>query len=304
VPYSPELIRAIAEGHGIAGDPMPCPDGGMVNDAWEVDGYVIRVVKESLDSACGEETCREAAVVPLAVAAGIKTPPILAACRGSDLTPRAYTVYRRAPGVLLGSLDPDFVRLRPAFVELGRQLALIHRMEVPPECRRLLLPEEPDDPSEGVRAAMEAGVLKPETADEIAGWLGWLESNYRLDCQPVLIHNDVHPWNLMVSDGGELEAILDWGDAGFGDPASDFASMPLDAAPAMLKGYADAGCAAGEDFMARMLRLGLNVMVWELRELETELFTRGWWKLPPGGWSEAKAQVVRCFPAFALPEWR
>jgi aminoglycoside phosphotransferase (APT) family kinase protein len=51
------------------------------------------------------------------------------------------------------------------------------------------------------------------------------------------IHNDIHDMNVLCSPAGDLLAIIDWGDAGWGDPALDFAAIPLDALPYALVGY-------------------------------------------------------------------
>ncbi|TVR02674.1 MAG: hypothetical protein EA403_08080 [Spirochaetaceae bacterium] len=51
------------------------------------------------------------------------------------------------------------------------------------------------------------------------------------------IHGDIHPMNVMCSSAGELLAIIDWGDAGWGDPFLDFAGIPFDHIPAALEGY-------------------------------------------------------------------
>ena len=49
-------------------------------------------------------------------------------------------------------------------------------------------------------------------------------------------------------------ALLDWGAAGWGDPAWDFAGMPLRATPAMLGGYCEVAPIADlESFAARIL---------------------------------------------------
>lgn len=40
------------------------------------------------------------------------------------------------------------------------------------------------------------------------------------DVQPVLLHGDLIPGNLLVADG-RLTSILDWGGLGAGDPAQD-----------------------------------------------------------------------------------
>lgn len=51
------------------------------------------------------------------------------------------------------------------------------------------------------------------------------------------LHSELHEMNVMCSSGGALLAIIDWGDAGWGDPTLDFAGIPLDAIPCALDGY-------------------------------------------------------------------
>jgi aminoglycoside phosphotransferase (APT) family kinase protein len=51
------------------------------------------------------------------------------------------------------------------------------------------------------------------------------------------IHWDVHAMNVMCTPGGELRAIIDWGDAGWGDPAMDFGEIPLDEVSSVQEAY-------------------------------------------------------------------
>jgi aminoglycoside phosphotransferase (APT) family kinase protein len=51
------------------------------------------------------------------------------------------------------------------------------------------------------------------------------------------LHNDVHAMNVMCGRDGILLALIDWGDAGWGDPALELAQVPLDAMPFVLQGY-------------------------------------------------------------------
>jgi hypothetical protein len=41
----------------------------------------------------------------------------------------------------------------------------------------------------------------------------------------------------MCGRKGGLLALIDWGDAGWGDPTLDFAAVPLDSISAVLEGY-------------------------------------------------------------------
>jgi hypothetical protein len=100
------------------------------------------------------------------------------------------------------------------------------------------------------------------TVDGVAGawisrWLRKLEP--AVGASPrVFTHNDLHAANTMVDPGNlELTAVIDWGDAGWGDPVSDFEAVPLWAVPAMLTGFREAGGRTDEGFVPRLLWSGL-----------------------------------------------
>lgn len=83
----------------------------------------------------------------------------------------------------------------------------------------------------------EAGRLDDSTAEEIAQLISELAPHVAGSVDVRFIHNDIHDMNVMCSPAGELLAIIDWGDAGWGDPTLDFAAIPLDAIPHALEGY-------------------------------------------------------------------
>ncbi len=51
------------------------------------------------------------------------------------------------------------------------------------------------------------------------------------------LHSDLHDRNILCGASGGLLVLIDWGDAGWGDPGLEFAAAPLDALHSMLKGY-------------------------------------------------------------------
>ncbi|WP_327280314.1 aminoglycoside phosphotransferase family protein [Streptomyces sp. NBC_01205] len=79
---------------------------------------------------------------------------------------------------------------------------------------------------DGVRAVWDEAVAAPQ-------WRG----------APVWIHGDLHPANVVVSDGS-LSGVIDFGELCAGDPATDLAAawvlLPGDAAARFLDAYADA----------------------------------------------------------------
>ena len=52
----------------------------------------------------------------------------------------------------------------------------------------------------------------------------------------MFIHGDVKPDNVMVEPTGRVQ-LIDWGDAGFADPAYDFQSLPMRSIETALRGY-------------------------------------------------------------------
>jgi aminoglycoside phosphotransferase (APT) family kinase protein len=83
----------------------------------------------------------------------------------------------------------------------------------------------------------DAGRLDAATVEEIAQLIRELAPQVAGSGDIRFIHNDIHDMNVMCSPAGELLAILDWGDAGWGDPTLDFAAIPLDAIPYAREGY-------------------------------------------------------------------
>jgi aminoglycoside phosphotransferase (APT) family kinase protein len=87
-----------------------------------------------------------------------------------------------------------------------------------------------DGVAAGIRNVWDEAVAAPE-------WAG----------PPVWLHGDLHPANVVVSDG-TLSGVIDFGDLGTGDPAADLAAawllLPAGAASRFFDAYADADEAA------------------------------------------------------------
>jgi thiamine kinase-like enzyme len=82
-----------------------------------------------------------------------------------------------------------------------------------------------------------AGLLDVASTRSIGALLHMLRPSVS-DCQRrCFLHNDIHGMNVLCSPQGSLLSIIDWGDAGWGDPATEFTWMPLEAVPPTLAGY-------------------------------------------------------------------
>ena len=60
------------------------------------------------------------------------------------------------------------------------------------------------------------------------------------------LHDDASPANVMV-DRGSFAALIDWGDAGWGDPALEFRCLPTRAVPHALAGYREVAPLDGDE---------------------------------------------------------
>ena len=256
-----------------------------MNDAYRIGDAVLRIVREDGDKECDDEAAREAAVVPLALQAGVKTPELIAADPTAQHAPRPYTLYRRAAGTLMGYSDRHPSTFQHAYRELGREILKIAGIPTPEGPVWHYRSGDLPNPRQSLETTLAAGAISEPDALEIGEWLDEVEPAMQEPEQPVLLHNDLHPWNLMVDpDTHQLTAILDWGDAGPGDPAREFCSMPVLAIESMIEGYVEAGGRWTDPMALRARMYGLELALWELRSLDRLQFKPTWWRFPEGGW--------------------
>ena len=94
------------------------------------------------------------------------------------------------------------------------------------------------DPRPWPAELAEEGYFTATEARWLAQWLERLAPTALAQVPRRFLHGDSQATNVMVR-GGSLEylAVLDWGSSGWGDPAWDFAGVPLRVVPSMLEGY-------------------------------------------------------------------
>jgi len=115
-------------------------------------------------------------------------------------------------------------------------------------------PEHPDYDALRALAATAAPRLGVE-GSAIVEWVARIEAAFTTRTTArCFLHYDVHDMNLMCGSDGSLLAIIDWGDAGWGDPALELSEVPIRAIPYVLDGYRQAaGSLLGEAPEARIL---------------------------------------------------
>ncbi len=204
-------------------------------------------------------------------------------------------IFERVIGRTLGLLDWEPEEIPRIWNELGRDLALLHlNVHMDGPVGHLPQAEALTDPRTLADDRATDGWL---TGLEVRWLTGWLERLAPAALTPLpqrMLHLDVQATNIIVDPNAmEYRALLDWGCAGLGDPAWDFAGMPLRAAPAMLDGHRSIAPLDGDDYVeARIL--------WRIMQLALATLPRG--PVPGMSWGERPlAWLLEVFRFFAEP---
>jgi hygromycin-B 7''-O-kinase len=251
-------LAAIAARHGTTAEEVRPILSGAANRAFLLgNDLVLRIprAKRFLP-----DLVKEAAVIPAARRVGVRTPDVVTfddTCSSVDVP---YMVLVRAPGADLAQLALPAAETDRVFHQVGREMAKLHRLSLTTAMNLSAVPADGDaeDPRALVGGLLADGWIDSEAAYWLTGWFDRLSAHLPPDPPRVLVHGDIAPQNLLVSSkAADLTGIVDWGDAQWADPATEFAKIPLAGVPAMLDGYRQE---AGEGFPA-------DPQSWEARVL-------------------------------------
>jgi aminoglycoside phosphotransferase (APT) family kinase protein len=252
---TPNLVDAMFGRYGIAGPWRPLRSTGLANHVYATDEVVLRVATDHPDGVADART--ESVAAPVAHAAGVLTPRLIAFDDSRTIVDRPFSLWERVHGETLGLVHLNRRQFEDIWAQVGRELAKLHRRvsACPDPDGYLDQPGRDLNPDLLLRRLHDAGRVDEETARAIEHLARELEPHVPARADARFIHNDIHPMNIMCSTDGALLAILDWGDAGWGDPALDFATIPLAAIPSALRGYeSEAPGALGSFPEARVIR--------------------------------------------------
>jgi aminoglycoside phosphotransferase (APT) family kinase protein len=284
-------VTEILARHGIRDPWEALTATGIANRIYATPGVVLRIASDHPEAV--EDARTESVAAPVARDAGVLTPRLLAFDDSRALVDRPYSIWERIHGATLGLLPRNARRDHEVWVAVGRQLAVLHqRVHVCPDPNGWLdRPDRELDLAERVARLTSAGHIDAAIAPDVERWVEALRPAVVAEIARCFLHNDVHEMNVMCSEAGALLALLDWGDAGWGDPALELAQVPLDATPAVLIGYqSEAPELLGDRPEARIIWDKLDYALNEVEDDPRHLdLLRQWLLTADDRWREALA---------------
>ena len=235
---SADPVDALLAAHGLSAPWQPLHSTGLANRIYGTSTVVLRVATDHPEAVPDART--ESVAAPIAHAAGIRTPRLLAFDDSRTIVDRPFSIWERVHGETLGvaSLAPK--QREDMWRETGRELARLHTevRSCPDPCGYLDSPGFELNLEPTLKRLVDTRGVSAAVRSDIERLIGEL-SPYVTGAPSArcFVHDDVHEMNVMCTREGGLLALIDWGDAGWGDPARDFSSMPLEMIPAALDGY-------------------------------------------------------------------
>jgi aminoglycoside phosphotransferase (APT) family kinase protein len=200
---------------------------GVVNSIYTLGDLVLRVPKNMPPAL--SDTYTESVACPVACDHGVRTPRLVVWDEDMDIVDVPFTIHD-----LVNGDPPDLDFDGPLWRDVGRDIARMH-IEIT-EC------PDPHGRLDDAGRATEEWILNWARGTEVQRWIErCIERLKPLISEPVedvFLHNDVSNGNVLHKDG-EYAAVIDWGDAAWGDPSLEFASLPMVAVIGMLEGYRD-----------------------------------------------------------------
>jgi Ser/Thr protein kinase RdoA (MazF antagonist) len=238
---SASQIAALVHRHRLGVRPeevRPLRSTGIMHTVYALGGdLVVRVPKAHPEAVADTYTGSVAA--PVAHAAGVRTPALVAFDDQRDIAPVPLSVFERAAGEPLLHLGAHPQDMAPLWLALGRDLAVLHGgvTDCDDPHGRLDYHDHLSEHEELVAELRCSGVI----GEDAASWLTAVLSRLQPAAQDRdeyrrFVHGDAQPSNVLVADG-RYSAIIDWDDAGWSDPVVDLRYVPLRVVDKVLEGY-------------------------------------------------------------------
>jgi hypothetical protein len=216
------VVDAIFSRHGVPGPWEPLPSLGLANRIFATHDVVLRVATDHLDGVADART--ESVAAPVARAAGILTPRLIAFDDARTLVDRPFSLWERVHGDTLGLATLTRGQRADVWRSVGSELAKLHlRVRECADPHGFLDQPARDQHVGGIlKRLLGAGRVDRDTARRIELMAEELWPRVTEVLETRFIHGDIHAMNVMCSSKGELLAIIDWG-----DPAATSSGHPI-----------------------------------------------------------------------------
>ena len=152
------------------------PQVGIFNKIYQLgETYILRIARDHPNSFTIAQI--EAMAAPLARAAGVSTPELIAMDDSCAILPVPYTIYTRVQGETLGLLDLDPHTVAATWRAVGQDLARLHAGVAKDE-QRLAKPVKVDDPRPLPAELAEAGYFTAMEARLLVSLAGTVSTSY------------------------------------------------------------------------------------------------------------------------------
>jgi aminoglycoside phosphotransferase (APT) family kinase protein len=213
VPNS-NALAAISAKHQLGeSNWQPLSHPGIVNQVYTTNSFVLRIPHRA-DFAL-EDTFTERHILPL-VQSQVRTPALFVFDSDRDILPVPFSIFSRIPA------DPLHRAKKVNRQKIAEAIHQVHSLAIQPH------PDLDEHPVPELDEYFEVTKKFPDPEQHwIATWLHQLSPINELPYSELFIHGDLHEHNLLIDDN-QNPWLIDWGDAGHGDPAVDFAILPTE----------------------------------------------------------------------------
>ncbi|WP_198676368.1 aminoglycoside phosphotransferase family protein [Kribbella monticola] len=228
------IIPALAERYGVRPDQIREVPGGVANQTYTLGDHLFLRIPRSQEFEA--DLVKEVAVIPVARAAGVRTPAIVDFDDTRSIVDAPYVVMERVHATDLVDSEAEHPELWP---ELGDQMRLLHETKY--QQIKGVPTDEDNDPRPTVERLATDGWIDTGTAKWLLTWFEHLATRFDRAAPNVLLHGDLAAQNIMVDQDGRYCALIDWGDAAWGPAGAEFAKLRLEQVAQLLPGYRQAG---------------------------------------------------------------
>lgn len=278
-----EMLIAACRKAGIeinAADISPMHARGVANTIYNIrNQFVLRVSHDN--PAALSDVRTESVASPVAYRAGIRCPKLISFDETCLTLNTPYTIYEFIEGETLATYAESVLKdAKLIYEDVGEELAKLHTsIKECPDPNNYLDHPRYMDAKEFARQMYNQGYIGSFAKNWLLERFSRLEGVVRQgQILKSFLHGDNHTGNIMVNNN-KFVALIDWGDACWGDPASDFMYLPTRVIPHALHGYKKVA-SVDEAMELRILHYHLAAALYQLRK--SPMTQSDDWAVTPG----------------------